>query len=126
MSEAAQRGVHVGRPRGGEAPDAFLEKYPRVVELLGKGKSIRAAARETGVAINTVRKVAAALEQRQQGGSRSPPGQTIVAGHCADARARAALKRVYGRLYISGRCWGGNAPRNALGQWTQGRSGSAG
>lgn len=63
MTAAAQRGVHVGRPRGGAEPQQVLARYPRVVELLGQGAGIRATARATGVAINTVRKVVALLPQ---------------------------------------------------------------
>lgn len=66
MKAAAARGIHVGRPEGVEPTAAFLAKpsSQRVISALDAGLSIRAAAREAGVAINTVRKVAA-LRQHQ-------------------------------------------------------------
>jgi hypothetical protein len=66
MQAAAARGEHIGRPASAESPAVFLAKpsSQRVISALDAGLSIRAAARETGVAINTVRKVAA-LRQRQ-------------------------------------------------------------
>jgi hypothetical protein len=62
MDQARQRGVHVGRPAGAEAVEAFLAKptSQRVVAVLQAQPdlSIRQAAQVAGVAINTVRKVA--------------------------------------------------------------------
>ena len=60
MAAAAARGVHVGRPRHPDAA-AVLATYPAVIAALQGGMGIRATARATGVAINTVRKVAALL-----------------------------------------------------------------
>jgi len=65
MEQARQQGIHVGRPAGGEAVDAFLAKdtSQRVVAVLHAqpNLSIRQAAQAAGVAINTVRKVAAVV-----------------------------------------------------------------
>ncbi|HEY0738297.1 MAG TPA: hypothetical protein VGD69_25490 [Herpetosiphonaceae bacterium] len=65
MAVARDQGVHVGRPAGAEATEAFLAKdtSQRVVAALrdDPGLSIRTAAQAAGVSINTVRKVAAAI-----------------------------------------------------------------
>lgn len=65
MDAARQQGVHVGRPAGAEEIEAFLAKATsqRVLAALrdDPGLSIRKAAQVAGVAINTVRKVAAAV-----------------------------------------------------------------
>jgi hypothetical protein len=65
MEQARQQGIHVGRPAGGEAVDAFLAKETsqRVVAVLrdDPGLSIRKAAQVAEVSINTVRKVAATM-----------------------------------------------------------------
>jgi hypothetical protein len=65
MQAAAAQGVHVGRPAGSAAPDAFLAKptSQRVIAALDQGLSVRKAAQAANVAINTVRKVAAARQQ---------------------------------------------------------------
>lgn len=61
LRRSAARGRTIGRPKGKQSEAAILAKYPTVVEVLQAGKGVRAAARETGVAINTVQKVRAAL-----------------------------------------------------------------
>jgi len=61
LRRAVERGRAVGRPKGKQAEAAILAKYPAVVAALQVGKGVRAAARESGVAINTVQKVRAAL-----------------------------------------------------------------
>ncbi len=65
MEQARQQSIHVGRPPGGEPVEVFLAKETsqRVVAVLRDvpGLSIRQAAQVAGVAINTVRKVAAAV-----------------------------------------------------------------
>ena len=58
-----ESGVHVGRPVGSAAPAVVLAQYPEIVETLRAGSGIRATARLVGVAVNTVRKVAAAMEE---------------------------------------------------------------
>lgn len=66
MQAAAARGQQIGRPGGAESPTVFLAKpsSQRVLRALDAGLSIRAAAKEAGVATNTVRKVAALREQQ--------------------------------------------------------------
>jgi hypothetical protein len=64
MQRAAAHGVHIGRPSGtGECPALFLAKpaSQRVLAALRQGVSLRKTSQETGVAVNTVRKVAALL-----------------------------------------------------------------
>lgn len=62
MTQAREQGVHVGRPRGSEADARFLckPKSKLVVELMGKHPewSLRETARHSGIALNTVCKVA--------------------------------------------------------------------
>src|SRR5262245_33408296 len=64
MRRAAEAGRVLGRPKGKQSHAEILAKYPRVVRELEAGRSVRAAARETDVAINTVQKVRAALAAR--------------------------------------------------------------
>jgi hypothetical protein len=62
MQRAAEQGIHVGRPGGSKEDNAkFLTKHSEVVKLLGQGMGIREISRETGIAVNTIRKVKAAL-----------------------------------------------------------------
>lgn len=62
MQVAAERGIHLGRPAGSAENEAhFLAKYPDVMERLKRGESLRRIASETGVTVNTVRKVKALL-----------------------------------------------------------------
>lgn len=65
MQQAAEQGVHVGRPEGREDAARFLAKptSQRVITYLDEGYTVRATARRAGVAINTVRKVQAARTQ---------------------------------------------------------------
>ncbi len=59
MDRARERSQHVGRPA---IPDEqLLERYPAVVYALASGLSLRKVAEQTGVAVNTVRKVQQAL-----------------------------------------------------------------
>ncbi|WP_143467535.1 GIY-YIG nuclease family protein [Leptolyngbya ohadii] len=62
MERAKRWGKHVGRPVGAEeTPGQFLAKpsSQRVMEALENGRSLRQAAAEAGVSVNTVRKVKA-------------------------------------------------------------------
>lgn len=61
MQQAAADGVHIGRPADDAA--AILDKYPDVVTAVNAGLSLRKAAKRAGVAVNTVRKVKAALAE---------------------------------------------------------------
>lgn len=60
MKQAADRGQHVGRPA--DDPAQIIASYPAVVDAIRGGLSLRAAAAAAGVAVNTVRKVKAALD----------------------------------------------------------------
>lgn len=65
MQQAIAAGKHVGRPVGiGKSRDEFLQKpsSQRVIEALNSGLSLRKAAAQAGVSINTVRKVIAATK----------------------------------------------------------------
>ena len=62
MRRAAASGRHVGRPRGsGKSGNELLRHHPGVVAALERGLSLREAAKASGVAVNTVRKVKALL-----------------------------------------------------------------
>ncbi|KAB7726691.1 hypothetical protein F5984_23990 [Rudanella paleaurantiibacter] len=65
MAQARQQGVHVGRPQGLEANERFLQKpkSQQVAALIAGHPdwSLREIARQSGVAINTVCKVAKLL-----------------------------------------------------------------
>lgn len=63
MQRAANWGTHIGRPIGEETDAEFLAKpsTKRVIAALNEGLSLRKAAQKAGVAVNTVRKVKAAL-----------------------------------------------------------------
>lgn len=65
MAQARQQGVHVGRPQGLEADERFLQKpkSQQVATLIADHPdwSLREIARQSGVAINTVCKVAKLL-----------------------------------------------------------------
>ena len=65
MQKAAQWGQHLGRPSVPETEVAFLSKpaSQRVIEVLDRGLSLRQAAEQAGVAVNTVRKVKDILER---------------------------------------------------------------
>ena len=70
MAQAAQRGVHVGRPAEKEKATTFLAK-PKAAAIrtaLESGLSLRQAAAQAGVAVNTVRKVKALLYQEKDVG----------------------------------------------------------
>ncbi len=63
MDRARARGQHVGRPA---IPDEqLLERYPAVAAALTEGLSLRKVAEQTGVAVNTVRKVQQVLGLHQ-------------------------------------------------------------
>lgn len=59
MERAKNWGQHVGRPPVGESAEEFLAKpsSQKVIEALEQGLSLRKAAEQAGVAVNTVRKV---------------------------------------------------------------------
>jgi hypothetical protein len=62
MQRAAEQGIHVGRPPGSTEDEAkLIAKYPEVIRLIEQGYSLRDIAYETGVAVNTIRKVKASL-----------------------------------------------------------------
>ncbi|MDJ0599555.1 MAG: GIY-YIG nuclease family protein [Crocosphaera sp.] len=65
MEKTKSFGFHVGRPNITESTEQFLAKPKNqaIATVLKKGYSIRRTAKELGVAINTVRKVKASLEQ---------------------------------------------------------------
>lgn len=65
MQRAAQWGTHIGRPQGTQTDEAFLlkPKSQRVAEALKEGLSLRQAAIQASVSVNTVRKVKALLEK---------------------------------------------------------------
>lgn len=65
MERAKLLGVHTGRPSVSESTNSFLAKPKNqaIVAVLKKGLSVRECARKTGTAINTVRKVKAALSE---------------------------------------------------------------
>lgn len=59
MDRARSWGTHVGRPNGQESVAEFLAKpkNQEITQALNEGLSLRKAAKRTGAAINTVRKV---------------------------------------------------------------------
>lgn len=64
MQKSLDCNIHIGRPKDKtESIKKFLtkEKNKPVIKAIEKGLSLRACARETGVSINTVRKVKAAM-----------------------------------------------------------------
>lgn len=61
MQQARADGVHIGRPADDAA--AIVANYPGVVTAVHDGLSLRKAAQQAGVAVNTVRKVKAALAE---------------------------------------------------------------
>ncbi|MBM7846257.1 GIY-YIG nuclease family protein [Herpetosiphon giganteus] len=64
MEAARQAGVHVGRPKGSRQANAVLLAKPSsqaIIQCLAAGMSLRETALAAGVAVNTVRKVKAAL-----------------------------------------------------------------
>jgi hypothetical protein len=65
MQRVAARGKHIGRPRRAEGEDKILAKHAAVAEALRQGLSLRQAAKASGVAVNTVRKVKAILDRRE-------------------------------------------------------------
>ena len=67
MLKAKSNGTHVGRAKGKtESIKKFLAKPKNkaIATVLKKGLSLRQTAKETGVSVNTVRKVKAALEDK--------------------------------------------------------------
>lgn len=66
MAQARQQGIHVGRPQGTEADERFLQKArsKQVATLIAEHPdwSLREVSRQSGVAINTVCKVAKLLD----------------------------------------------------------------
>ncbi len=63
MRRAASKGKPIGRPKGKEDERILLERYPAVVDALRQGLSLRQAARQSNVALNTVVKVKAILDR---------------------------------------------------------------
>ena len=66
MKRAAQGGQHVGRPKAEEAVEAFLAKPKSraIAAALSQQLSLRETAKQTGVSVNTVRKVKTLLSQQ--------------------------------------------------------------
>lgn len=63
MQRAKNQGKHIGRPVGSkQSNEAILKKYPAVVEAIQQGLSLRKAAKQAQVSVNTVRKVKAILD----------------------------------------------------------------
>lgn len=58
QNEARQNGVHIGRKAGtGESQAKFLSKYPKVIEGLRRGFSVRECVKVFEVSLGTVAKV---------------------------------------------------------------------
>lgn len=58
MMEAKKNGVHCGRYKGTEeSPEKFLAKYPKVIEALKRGFSVRECVKLLDVSLGTVAKV---------------------------------------------------------------------
>ncbi len=68
MERAKNWGQHVGRPPVGESALEFLAKpsSQRIIEALEQGLSLRKAAFQAGVAVNTVRKVQRYINPKKQ------------------------------------------------------------
>lgn len=68
MERAKNWGQHVGRPPVGESAEEFLAKpsSQKIIEALEQGLSLRKAALQAGVAVNTVRKVQKYINQKKQ------------------------------------------------------------
>lgn len=68
MRKAADKGKHLGRSKGKESTAQFLAKTKNqaISAALEKGRSIRQVSRETGAAINTVRKVKELLVETEE------------------------------------------------------------
>lgn len=66
MQKSKEEDIHIGRPKGKyESTQQFLAKpkSKKIAAVLKKGLSLRETAKRTGVAVNTVKKVKALLEQ---------------------------------------------------------------
>ncbi|MBE9146419.1 competence protein CoiA family protein [Planktothrix mougeotii] len=65
MERAKQWGQHVGRPPTPETTEEFLAKpsSQKIIAALKEGLSLRKAAEQVGVSVNTVRKVKALIEK---------------------------------------------------------------
>lgn len=89
MRRSAARGRPIGRPK--EQADDIVAKYPAVVIALQARRGVRAVARETGVSVNTVQKVRAALAALK-----TPPQTTLVlAAQAGDQTAFESLVGLY-------------------------------
>lgn len=64
MERAKQRGKHVGRPAGGESREAFLAKYPEVIEALRAGHSIRKISEILLISTRTVQDVKRLMDEK--------------------------------------------------------------
>ncbi len=62
MQRAKQKHIHIGRPSDSTKQFLAKPKNKAIASVLKKGLSLRQTAKETGAAINTIRKVKAALE----------------------------------------------------------------
>ena len=91
MRRAAASGRPIGRPTGKLSNEAIVAKYPAVMEALQGGLGVRVTARETGVAINTVQKVRAALAALKA----PAPITLVLAAQAGDQMAFDTLARAY-------------------------------
>lgn len=57
MLQAKKNNIHCGRPKGFENTDNFLSKYPKVIEGLNRGFSVRECVKLYDVSLGTVAKV---------------------------------------------------------------------
>jgi DNA invertase Pin-like site-specific DNA recombinase len=57
MLQAKKNNIHCGRPKGFENTDDFLSKYPKVIEGLNRGFSVRECVKLYDVSLGTVAKI---------------------------------------------------------------------
>ena len=64
QQEAKRNGVHIGRKSGTtESKTAFLQKYPKVVEGLKKGFSVRECVKLFDTSLGTVAKIRSLIKE---------------------------------------------------------------
>lgn len=57
MLQAKKNNIHCGRPKGFENNDDFLSKYPKVIEGINRGFSVRECVKLYDVSLGTVAKI---------------------------------------------------------------------
>jgi len=57
MLQAKKNNIHCGRPKGFEKNDDFLSKYPKVIEGINRGFSVRECVKLYDVSLGTVAKI---------------------------------------------------------------------